>query len=90
MTDLPPEPPDYFRCRDCRVNTNAIGEWYMVKPDVWAATGIGPKAFDGVLCIGCLEARLKRRLTPDDFTACPVNCGRGGKSPRLLRRLGRR
>jgi hypothetical protein len=68
-------PPDYYNCRDCGVNTSAVGEWYMVKPEVWAVGGLGPKAFDGLLCIGCLETRLKRRLDPSDFAAVSVNVG---------------
>jgi hypothetical protein len=41
-------------------------EWYMVREEVWSASGLGPD--DGVLCVGCLEGRLHRRLTPADFT----------------------
>ena len=29
--------------------------------------------YDGMLCVGCLEARLGRRLTPSDFTGVPLN-----------------
>jgi hypothetical protein len=55
-------------CIDCRVNTTprrGPSEFYMVKSWVWDRTGLG---FDGgMLCIGCLEARLGRRLRPQDF-----------------------
>jgi hypothetical protein len=45
-------------CRDCAADT-FIGEWYMVRDEVW------PLGFhDGVLCIGCLEQRIGRRLVP--------------------------
>ena len=40
-------------------------EVYTVFPWVWKATGLG--VFDGCLCIGCLEKRIGRTLTPDDF-----------------------
>jgi hypothetical protein len=40
-------------------------EVYMVKPKVWKASGMG--GMDGCLCIGCLEKRLGRILTPKDF-----------------------
>jgi hypothetical protein len=40
-------------------------EVYMVKPAVWKAAGLDP--FSGCLCIGCLEKRLGRTLTPMDF-----------------------
>lgn len=55
-------------CRDCAVDVGAIGEWFMVTDDVW------PLARDGgVLCVGCLECRIGRRLVARDFTAAPVN-----------------
>jgi hypothetical protein len=41
-------------------------EAYYVHPHVWEASGVG--FWEGVLCIGCLEKRLGRRLQPFDFT----------------------
>ena len=59
-------------CKDCGVDTQDIGEWYMVKDEVWAA--VWPKRSKReFLCIGCLEIRLGRRLTSDDFTDAPIN-----------------
>ena len=44
---------------------------------------------DGMVCIGCLETRLGRLLTPSDFTGCPLNEeGFGQKSDRFKNRLG--
>jgi hypothetical protein len=40
-------------------------EVYHVREKVWQRAGMGP--WSGCLCIGCLEKRIKRRLTPDDF-----------------------
>jgi hypothetical protein len=43
-------------------------EWtevYMVKPAIWKAAGM--EDMGGCLCIGCLEQRLSRTLTPKDF-----------------------
>ena len=40
-------------------------EVYTVKPAVWKAAGL--HAYAGCLCIGCLEKRLGRTLTPKDF-----------------------
>lgn len=37
----------------------------------------------GLLCIGCLESRLGRELTPDDFSHAFINQGAYGRSPRL-------
>jgi hypothetical protein len=40
-------------------------EVYTVRNAVWKAAGMEP--WGGCLCIGCLEQRLGRRLTPKDF-----------------------
>ncbi len=65
------------------------GEWYMVTDQVWEQAGMsdtrrwlsdhpgtptGPTGGPGhYLCIGCLEDRLGRRLTPADFASIPIN-----------------
>ena len=62
-------------------------EWYMVRPDVWDAahrSGHAPQ----FLCIGCLENRIGRRLTPEDFASVPLNQPNWIDSKRLLTRLG--
>ena len=58
----------------------------MVTDDVWAASGLG--THDGCPCLGCLETRLDRTLTPADFLACPLNLGIFEQSDRLVDRLG--
>lgn len=40
-------------CVDCRRDTVAINEFYMVVNSVWARSGLGEN--DGMLCIGCLK-----------------------------------
>jgi hypothetical protein len=40
-------------------------EVYTVKSKIWEASGMQPMG--GCLCIGCLERRLGRRLTTNDF-----------------------
>jgi hypothetical protein len=51
----------------------------MVHDDVWGAAGMKPMDPDDdagqsdFLCIGCLEKRLRRKLTPQDFTSDRVN-----------------
>jgi len=40
-------------------------EIYAVREDVWTASGA--EAMGGCLCIGCLEKRIGRQLTPKDF-----------------------
>lgn len=59
-------------------------ETYMVHDHVWKAAGMEP--WGGVLCIGCLEKRIGRRLIPDDFTDEPFNTMPG--TPRLMDRRG--
>jgi len=57
----------------------------MVLPEVWAAAVQGR----GMLCLGCLEARLRRPLTKADFLDCPLNQDpRERRSERLKTLLG--
>ena len=58
-------------CLDCSVDTLIIGEYYMVHDDVWFQTGL--KKLDGMLCITCLEKRIGRQLTSNDFSNFPIN-----------------
>ena len=46
-------------------------QWYIVHPAVWAAAGLTFN--DGCLCIPCLERRLGRVLTPEDFPPARIN-----------------
>lgn len=63
----------YGRCTDCGIDCRAFGETaYTVRYRVWGQAypgyneeGIG--VGDSRPCIGCLEDRLGRRLTPPDF-----------------------
>jgi hypothetical protein len=64
--DHDPEIDTAFRCVDCGKDTGG-GEYYMVGDDVWAASGLAPNG--GMLCLGCLERRIGRLLTGEDFTA---------------------
>ena len=58
-----------YNCADCEVDTLKIGEYYMVKDDVWESVVSGR----ALLCVGCLETRLGRRLLPADFSDAPIN-----------------
>jgi hypothetical protein len=59
------------------------GEWFMVKNRVWQRGQRGGKC--RFLCVGCLEHRIGRRLTADDFRrAAKVNFV--GRKPAKLRR----
>lgn len=70
-----------FLCVDCQFDTFQ-NEYYMVKDEIWP---IGEN--DGMLCIGCLEKRIGRNLTKEDFTGCLVNLDLGPRSERLQNRL---
>lgn len=73
-------------CLDCRVDTGKIGEHYFVNTALWLSV---TKSKIGMLCIGCLEKRLGRRLNPGDFPDVYINkLTNGAKSMRLVDRLG--
>jgi hypothetical protein len=76
------------KCLDCQVETTFTkrgnnDEWYMIHNHIWLKAN---PAGAGKLCIGCLEQRIGRRLTPRDFTDCPLNNFPSG-SKRLVSRL---
>jgi len=66
-----------LNCIDCNIN----GFNYMVKNEVWEKAIPNynelrkvPEEVNPVcLCIPCLEKRLNRKLTKDDFTDVPIN-----------------
>ncbi len=62
-------------------------EVYSVRSAIWKAAGMEPSG--GCLCIGCLEKRLGRRLTPKDFAKGDAfNFPRSPGTPRLKERRG--
>ena len=69
---------------DCRQNLVESGEYYMLRSKLWRK--INPLV-DGMICIDCAERRLGRRLTPDDFTAAPINVIQALRSPKLAERV---
>lgn len=76
-------------CLDCGVDTMDLpfkldAEVYMVHDALWAQA---VPEHAGMLCIGCLENRLGRQLTPEDFADVPINKIRF-QSGRLRNRLG--
>lgn len=75
--------PEASLCVDCGTETFP-SEQYMVHDAVWPAD-LGPGG--GMLCVGCLEARLGRQLTSADFTAAVINDTDSYISPRLRARL---
>lgn len=74
-------------CEDCGIDAHKINEWYMITYPVWDQVADRLE----VLCIGCLENRLGRKLKPEDFADVPLNHpGVTNKSERLVNRLGDR
>lgn len=74
-----------FLCCECGVNTSDIEEYYTIYLSVWLeAAGYDAKR---MLCIGCCESRLGRKLTPEDFDDTIVN-REFYKSARLKNRMG--
>lgn len=57
-------------CQDCMVDTIVTRNYYMVHDRVWRKAH--PKG-RGMLCLPCLQARLGRKLTSQDFTDAPLN-----------------
>jgi hypothetical protein len=74
------------KCLDCKIDTLEIGEYYMVENELWKVAN--PKV-EGMLCIGCLEKRLSRKLKCEDFLKCPLNYINmfNDSSDRLVNRL---
>ena len=73
-------------CKDCGVNVAKIGEYCMIDPAIWVKR-LGMKLSDN-LCIGCIEARLGRKLGGrGDFISWPVNPGGFNDSDRYTQRL---
>lgn len=76
-------------CVDCGSDTIIGNEYYMVTDEVWLGSGMkhGHRSGDGYLCIGCLEERIGRALTREDFPDYPVNTSQDTRSARLQARL---
>jgi hypothetical protein len=74
-----------WKCLDCNIDTGKIGEHYLIHTDLWLKlTG----SFIGMLCIGCLESRLGRKLNSKDFPNVYINDLKfGSRSSRLFDRL---
>jgi hypothetical protein len=61
-----------FYCEDCGECTCCIGEYYMVEDEVWYSA-ITARSKPDMLCVGCVELRIGRLLTKDDFSDAPLN-----------------
>lgn len=73
-----------WNCVDCKTDTKF--EHFFVKNDVWFGEAKMPET--GMLCVGCLELRIKRTLCATDFTDAHINDPRRySKTLRLVERL---
>ena len=81
-------PSTVLDCDDCEMDI--CSEFINLRNELWLAVP-GPRAF--ILCIGCIEKRLGRRLVRDDFKKEPQfregYCSFGLWSIRLSSRLNR-
>ena len=59
-----------FLCMDCSIDTGKAGEHYMLLDEIWNQVCSSPL---GMLCVRCLERRLGRRLTKNDFNNSYIN-----------------
>jgi hypothetical protein len=72
---------------ECEITYDDRCEVYMVRDFVWKKVGMG--AWDGCICVGCLEKRLGRKLKPKDFPDHVFNTRLPG-TRRLMQRQGRK
>jgi hypothetical protein len=77
---------DFRRNGRSALMVSAQSEVYTVHDHVWRKAGM--EAYGGCLCVGCLEERIGRPLTPDDFPDHVFNTTLPGTT-RLLERQGR-
>lgn len=82
-----------FMCADCNTVLAARGgifggtdyDWFMVKDRVWQHGQRGGKC--RFLCVECLEHRIDRKLSADDFRRSAKVNFVGQKSAKLRRRM---
>lgn len=59
-----------WACLDCHVDTGRLYEHYFIETETWMSI-VGSN--QGMLCIGCAEKRLKRKLNRKDFPDVHIN-----------------
>lgn len=78
------------KCTDCGCKPWDLGEDFYVRDGLWLIT-IPAKKRDDVICIGCFEKRLGRKLTRHDFKPWFRNnrCYSISKTPLYWRMTGK-
>jgi hypothetical protein len=76
--DVIVKPPSYklttraiarIKCDACGINIIKAGDYCMLQDEIWQEQfGLG---WGDNLCIACIEQRLGREVTRDDFINCP-------------------
>lgn len=61
--------PHLWVCDECSVNCAETYEDFMVQHELWLSVCKKKE----VLCVGCLEERLGRKLNKHDFLFVPIN-----------------
>lgn len=59
-----------FACLDCGMDTGKSHEFYFVNTQLWLSV-VGSTS--GMLCVGCLEKRIGRKLVASDFPDVSIN-----------------
>lgn len=60
----------YLKCADCKeIVLFGSKDYFMVNNDVWEKYGVRQE----LLCVGCFEKRMGRKLRYDDLTLCLLN-----------------
>jgi hypothetical protein len=74
------------RCIDCGTEVTFVvpDEFFMVHDELWLRAN---PAGNGKLCVGCLEARIARKLEPADFIDAPINKRYDAMTERLRSRI---
>ena len=83
-------------CKDCGRNTLIDPkDYYVVIPEIWNKFGLGGckwtedlKGYEcnvkGMLCMGCLENRMGRKLRKEDIFVCGVTTSMNPYTSRIL------
>ena len=62
-----------WKCKDCLVDTGKISEHFYLNDNIWMKINNIKDWQIGMLCVGCCEKRLGRRLNSGDFTDAWIN-----------------
>lgn len=68
---MKPEPLNKWNCQDCGKDTfKEDKDYYIVREEVWKQKGLNDSE---LLCMDCMESRIRRPLQVEDLTLCNLN-----------------